>query len=53
MAEVDAKGGVLAFTQPVTGVQCALLSLLSIVWLLSNSCKESGAEGKGEKVEIK
>lgn len=39
---------------PAHGAQCALLSLPSIVWLLSNGCKESGRERKGrKKVKIK
>lgn len=36
------------------GVQCALLSLPTIVWLLSDGREESGAERRGrEKVKIK
>lgn len=60
MAEVDgveALQSLPSVSQSLSaahGAQCALLSLLSIVWLLSDDCKKSGRERKGrKKVEIK
>lgn len=44
-AEVAAEGVAGA----VTRAQCAPLSLLSIVWLLSNGCEGSGREEKEKK----